>query len=440
MRASPRPLWSIACLIAVSLLFSNACFGQDEPVFSPTAGPDSPFADEREAARVSLTREQRLQLCRAILKEGSPLSLVVDALDTVGEARDKADIALVAPYVSSIEPNVALAAMDALRGFGKDALAAVEALSSDVIDAPTRKIVREQLLRDHIYTCCMRDRAVNPLQLDYAARLDELFSIGLDMDGLMLSLLREAIPDLRQDLAGMYYNRRYFYYGAPPELGPQFVEYGALVVAALAKRKPALLKRETEGLIEKSPPQGYNYYYGQVRQPATRELCGFLALNGRSEPMLKMISDMEMTMRFQQDSGYIAGVHVDIAAAMLSGGVKDARAPGPSEAPRGTFDIATIMEHIETAITLASASGLPVASQARYVKARLLVMQGDDGGALRELEESIEASDEPLLLLGVDAAFAELASERRFQTLLDYTALISRRVPESLRPFKAGAR
>ncbi len=435
---SRLPLWSIGCLLVVSALLSPACQAQDEPVFSPTAGPDSPFADEREAARLSLSREERLQQCRAILREGRPFSQVVEALDTVARAREKSDIGLVAAYVSSLEPNVALAAMDALRGFGKDALSGVEALGSSVIDAPTRKMVREQLLRDHIYACCMRDRAVNPLQLDYTSRLDELYSIGLDMDALMLSQLREAIPDLRQDLAGIYFNRRYYFYGMQPEVGPQFIEYGALVIAALATKNPAQLKRETEGLVEKSTPQGYNYYYGQVRQPATRELCGFLAKNGRAEPMLKMISDMEMTMRFQQDSGYIAGVHVDIAAVMMSGGVKDA---GKGDRlPSGPFDIGTIVEHIDTAIMLASASGLPVASQARYLKARLLVVQGDEGGALRELEESIEASDEPMLLLGVDAAFANLVSERRFQVLLEYTSLISRRVDESSRPFKAGAR
>ncbi|CAG0932923.1 hypothetical protein PLCT1_02212 [Planctomycetaceae bacterium] len=437
---SRLPLWSITCLLAASLL-APACMAQGEPVFSPTAGPDSPFADEREAARADLTREERLQDCRTILREGSPGGQIVDAIDTVASARDKADVGLVAPYVSSIEPNVALAAMDALRAFGKAALAGLEALGNDVIDAPTRKLVREQLLRDHIYTCCLRDRAVNPLQLDYASRLDELYSIGLDMDALMLSLLREAIPDLRQDLGGTYFNRRYYYYGWQPEQGPQFIEYGALVIAALAKKKPAQLKRETEGLVEKSTPQGYNYYYGQVRQPATRELCGFLAQNGINEPMLKMISDMEMTMRFQQDSGYIAGVHIDIAAAMMSGGVKDARPASASfSLPKGAFEVALIMEHIDTAISLSGSSGLPVASQARYLKARLLMVQGDDGGALRELEESIEASDEPILLLGVDAAFTNLAAERRFQTLLDYTSLISRRVDESSRPYKAGAR
>lgn len=63
---------------------------------------------------------------------------------------------------------------------------------------------------------------------------------------------------------------------------------------------------------------------------------------------------------------------------------------------------------------------MPAASLARYLKARLLVAQGDDGGALRELEESIEASDQPSLLLGVDGAFASLSSERRFQLLLQY--------------------
>jgi hypothetical protein len=434
------PLWSIICLIAVSALFAPLCTAQGEPVFSPTEGPDSPFAEEREASRISLTPDQRLAQCRAILKEGTPSGQIVDSIDIVARAKDKSDIGLVAPYVSSIEPNVALAAMDALRAFGRDALATLEALSSSVIDAPTRKLVREQLLRDHIYKCCLRDRFVNPLQLDYSSRLDELFSIGADIDGLMLSLLREAVPDLRQDLSGMFLNRRY-YYGEQPDLGPQFVEYGALVIAALARKKPAQLKRETEGLIEKSPPQGYNYYYGQVRQPASRELCSFLAQNGLTEPMMKMISDMEMTMRYQQDTGYIAGVHIDIAACMMGGGVKDARAASASFAlPKGPFELALIAEHIDTALQLAGPSGLPVASQARYLKARLLMAQGDDGGALRELEESIEASDEPMLLLDVDAAFANLAAERRFQTLLEYTSLISRRVDESARPFKAGAR
>jgi hypothetical protein len=208
----------------------------------------------------------------------------------------------------------------------------------------------------------------------------------------------------------------------------------------LARRKPDVLKRETDGLMEKNPQQTYPYYWGQVRQSATRELACFLARTGQSAAATKMVSDMEMTLRYQQDPGFVAGVHLDIAAAMMSGGVKDAGKHGEGPLAAGPFESGVIMEHIETALQLTGQSGMPVASQARYLKARLLVAQGDDGGALRELEDSIEASDEPSLLLGVDGAFSGLASERRFQMLLQYTALISRRVEESARPYKAAGR
>ncbi|CAG0970924.1 hypothetical protein PLCT2_01346 [Planctomycetaceae bacterium] len=427
-------------LMAVEVLFAPVLGAQGGPVFSPTAGPDSPFADERALAGIGMTRAERLEAARAALREGTPLSRIVPAIDTVTRARDKADIALLAPCVASLDPAVSMAAMAALRAYGKEALAALEALAPEVIDAPTRKKLREQLLRDHVVACCMRDRAVNPLQLDYEARLDELDSVNVNLELLLLSLLREALPDLRKDLNGQYFNRRYYYYVVAEETEPAIIEYGALVIAALARRKPDVLKRETEGLMEKNPQQAYPNYWGQVRQSATRELACFLARNGQSAAAIKMVSDMEMTLRSQQDAGFAAGVHLDIAAAMMSGGVKDGGKPGGFSMAAGPFESGLIMEHIETALQLTGQSGMPAASLARYLKARLLVAQGDDGGALRELEESIEASDEPSLLLGVDGAFASLSSERRFQLLLQYTALIARRVDESARPYKAAGR
>lgn len=412
-------------------------FAQGEPVFSPTSGADSPFAEEREVARAELSAAELLAAAREILRKGEPTSQVAGAIDVVARAKDKADVALVAPYVSSIEPSIADAAMSALRSFGREALAALDALRAGEVDAPTRAKVREQLLRDHIMACCYRDIAVNPLQLEFPARLDELLSIRQDLDDLMLSLLRESIADLRQDINGQYINRRYYYGYMPEEDGPKFIEYGGLVVAALARNKPDLLKRETEGLYEKNQPQGYGYYWGQVRQNATRELCCFLARNGLAGPALKMVSDMEMTLRFQQDPGFSAGVHVDIAAVMMSAGVSDAQRGNSFSFTKGPFELALITDHLDTALQGAGSLGLGVASQARYLKARLLMAQGDEGGALRELEESVEASDEPMLLLVVDTAFASLGEERRFKTLLAYTALVARRVDERARPYTA---
>jgi len=423
--------------MAVEAWLAPALGAQGEPVFSPTAGPDSPFADERAMAGFGQSRAERLEAARAILRAGDPASQVASAIDTIVRARDKADIALIAPCTASLDPAVAMGATAALRAYGKEALAALEALAPEALDAPTLKKLREMLLRDHVQACCLRDRAINPLQLDFEARLDELDSINENLDVLLLSLLREALPDLRKDLNGQYYNRRYYYYLPAENDEPAFIEYGALVIAALARRKPEVLKRETEGMMEQNSAPSYYNYWGQARQSATRELACFLARNGQSAAAVKMVSDMESMLRYQPDPAFAAGVHLDVAAAMMSSGVKDPRKPVGFSLAAGPFESAVIMEHIETALQAAGQSSLPVASQARYLKARLLIAQGDDGGALRELEESIEASDEPMLLLGVDGAFASLAGERRFQTLLQYTALIARRVAESARPFKA---
>ncbi len=423
-------------LMAVEAWLAPALAAQGEPVFSPTAGPDSPFAEERALAGLGQSRAERLEAARAILRAGEPATQLASAIDTIVRARDKADIALIAPCAASLDPAVAMGASAALKAYGRDALAALEALAPQALDAPTRKKLREMLLRDHVQACCRRDRAINPLQLEYEARLDELDSINENLDVLLLSLLREALPDLRKDINGQYFNRRY-YYLPTEDSEPAFIEYGALVIAALARRKPEVLKRETEGLMDQNAPPSYHNYWGQMRQSATRELACFLARNGQSAAAVKMVSDMESMLRYQPDPAYAAGVHLDVAASMMSSGVKDERKPGRFSLAAGPFEAAVIMEHIETALQAAGQSSLPVASQARYLKARLLIAQGDDGGALRELEESIEASDEPMLLLAVDGAFASLAEERRFQTLLQYTALIARRVDENARPFKA---
>jgi len=431
-----RQAWLTAWLLAASLIFSPLLPSQEASIFSDTSGPDSPFAMERDLARHELSEGDRLVRCRGILREGVQVGQFIEAIDTLAAAREKTDIALIAPYIVYIQPEIAFSAMQALRSYGKAALTTVDALGQDVIDAPTKKKVRERLLKDHIYACCQRDRSVNPYQIDYEGRFDELYSIEAEIDTLMLNMLREAMPDLRQDLSGSYFNRRY--YGMVFDQEPSFLSYGALAVAALARRNPALLKREVWELAEGGKEMRGYYYGNQVREPLTREVCFFLARNGKSEPLMSMIGDLEMSNRWISDPGYSASVHVEIAACLMAGGLAPAkRSIQPDITQYAGADVSTIIERLDAALQLVGPQGMPVASHARYLKARLLMHQGDDGGALRELEESMESSDDPLLLLTVDSAFKALAGERRFQNLLAYAALIERRVAENLRPFKS---
>lgn len=391
-----------------------------EPVFSDTSGPSSPHADERMHALAALSRPELLAGCRALLAaEGSQAADLVLAIEVLGRERDKADISLIAPCIVHAEPEVAAAAMQALRGYGNSALKVIEALGADVIDAPTRKKAQEQLLKDHIYACCRRDQAVNPYQLDFESRFDELFSVQVDLLPIMLGLLRESLPVVRQDLGGVYFNRRY-YYGWMPSNEPEFVSYGALAVAALGRRWPEVLRREVWDLVDTQFNSNSYYYGGQVREPVTREICYFFARNGRAEHLLKMVSDLDMSTRWTQDRGFTATVHCEIAACLMA----------------GNGDLVQAAERLDSALELVEATGLPAASQARFLRARLRLTQGDESGALRDIEESVEASADPMLLISVDSAFKTLAAERRFQVVLSYLELVARRVPEPARPFK----
>lgn len=75
-------------------------------------------------------------------------------------------------------------------------------------------------------------------------------------------------------------------------------------------------------------------------------------------------------------------------------------------------------------------------SQAHYLRARILIQLGEQGAALRALEDSMEASDHAMLMTLVDDAFEPLAGERKFKTILRYCELASRRVDESRRPWQ----
>lgn len=384
---------------------------------------------------------QRLELARAVLREGHGPSRLAEAIAIVARARDKSDLALIVPHTSSLEPVVVAAALEATRAYGREAIALLDALPAGAVDVTVRRKLREQLLRDFVVACCQRDRAINPFQLDYPSRTDEILSLGLDLEPLLLGMLRESASDLRKDLNGTFMNRRYYYNPTMDSAEPSFLEYGALAVCALWRMRPELLKREMELLVERDSPPSYGYYgWGQVRQPATRELACLLCQAGVPGPALKMVSDMESMLRYQQDPAFVAGVYLDIASVMMASGVKDRPNNAAFTLPQGPFEAAQIMDHVETAIALVGQSSLAQASYAHYLRARLLAAQGDDGGALRELEQSLESSDEPLLIMEMDVAFASLKDERRFKRLLDYIALISRRIGESERPYKAASR
>lgn len=406
-------LWLAASFLANPL-------AAQEPVFSDTRGPNSPHAHERMQALTALARPELLASCRALLaaKDSQAADLVL-AIDVLGRERDKADISLIAPCIVHAEPEVAEAAMQALRGYGNSALKVIEGLGPDVIDAPTRRKVQEQLLKDHIHACCRRDQAVNPYQLDFDSRYDELFSVQVDLLPIMLGLLRESLPVVRQDLGGVYFNRRY-YYGLAASSEPEFISYGALAVAALGRRWPEVLRREVWDLVDTQPNANSNYYGGQVREPVTREICYFFARNGRAEHLLKMVSDLDNSTRWTQDRGFTATVHCEIAACLMA----------------GNGDLVQAAERLDSALELVDATGLPAASQARFLRARLRLARGDESAALRDIEESVEASAEPMLLISVDSAFKPLAGERRFQVVLSYLELVARRAPEHARPFK----
>jgi hypothetical protein len=304
--------------------------------------------------------------------------------------------------------------MGALRTFGRDALKAVEGLSAVQVDAGTRKQVTERLLRDHIYNCCIRDVAVNPFYLEYEGRFDELYSVSQDVDELMFRMLRDSIGDIRDDISG----NRYYYYWNYQSAERPFIDYGALAVAALARKHPDRLMREASELVEVEPNNDWWWGYSN-RAPVTIEMANFFARQGNTDVMDKIITDLENNSRWMQGSQTL-GLHVRIAAMQMN-------ALGEHEAALDRLN-----EHLKQSGSALSST----VSQAHYLRARILMHLKEDGAALHALEESMEASDTAMVLTLVDSSFKGLAGERRFQTVLNYCQLAARRLDSTQRPWQ----
>src|SRR5690606_31868842 len=151
----PRRLPSlIALLWLISLLFPAALAAQSD---DDLAALDAPTAYQREIAALKLDDARLLAHYRKLLDQGAGAVQLITALERIQQEKKPEDIRLIVKYIGDLDPDVAQAAMDALRTFGRDALPAVEGLPASQVDARTRKEVIERLLKDHIYYCCQRD-------------------------------------------------------------------------------------------------------------------------------------------------------------------------------------------------------------------------------------------------------------------------------------------
>lgn len=406
------PAWLIACAILIST--GSALSAQDltEDEYESLC---SPVAIERELAAARLTKEKRLAFHRRVLDEGAGSVMLVAALERLTDEKDKSDVGRIVKYIGDLDSSVAEAAMGALRTFGREALPAVEGLSAAQVDSATRKQVIERLLKDHIESCCSRDVAINPFYLQYEGRFDELYSVTQDVDELMFRMVRDSIGDIRDDIAGT----RYYYYYYSQTWERPFIDYGALAVAALAAKHPDRLARELSELTEIENNDDWWWGYSN-RAPVTIEVATFFARRGNSSVMDKIITDLENNSRWMQGSQML-GLHVRIAAMQLN-------ALDEQEAALDRLN-----EHLKQSGSALSST----VSQAHYLRARILMQLHEDGAALRALEESMESSDTAVVLTLVDGTFAPLASERRFQTVLEYCRLASRRLEESERPWQS---
>lgn len=407
-------MWLPHCATILSLaLFAATLAAQDEPDFT---GLTAPSAVERARAAAEIDETRLLAHYREVLKDDSAsTSLVIRALDGLGRARKTEDIALIVPYINHLESSITTAAMDALRGFGRDALKAVKALDDEAVDRQTRKEVLEQLLKDHVIRCCLRDRAINPLYLGYEGRFAELYSVDADVDDLMLRLVRDAVSDIREDINGnrYYYNRYGVNYERP------FIQYGALVIAALGRHRPDELMRETSDLADvetETRTWGYNTY-----SPVTIELATFFARQDKTALVDKLINEFESSRRWR------GGGELDIQARIAALQVN----------ALGEHDAA--LNRLTENLKQAGSAYSTAVSQANYLRARILVHLGEEGAALHALEEAMEASDTPVVLALVDTTFEPLADERRYQAVVKYCELAARRLHASQRPWQPDA-
>lgn len=380
------------------------------------AGLAAPTALERETARTELG-DKVIPVYRKALKEGAAPALLVDALMELGRRRDQADIGLIARHVSSLDPHVSGAAIDALKVYGRAGLKAVQALDAKAIDAQTRKQALELLLQDHVKNCCRRDQAVNPFHFAYDGRIDELYSVDQPIDDLLLKLLRDSLPDIRADIDGT----RYYYWGYQARAEQPFIDYGGLAVAALAKRKPEALEREFGDLARVNQDDNQWYGWGNQRSSVTLELACFFAQRGQTALVDKLINDIQSMLRWQQ-ANWGAPYHVQIAVLQ--------------HVALGEHNAA--LERLNGAISTMGLDPDPNVAFAHYLRARILLTLGEEGEALHAIEEAMEAADQPPLLVLVDGAFDKLRPERRFRNVQRLCELRERMAPAGARPWRKG--
>lgn len=399
-------------LASFTLLFPALLDAQDDDL----AALDAPFAMERELAALEMDDARLLEHYRGLLDAGGGAVQLISALERIRLERSADDIRLIVKYIGDLDDGVAEAAMEALRTFGRDALPAVEALPASQVDARTRREVIERLLKDHVHRCCMRDEAINPFHLDFDDRFLELYSVSQDVDELMFSLLRDSLPDIREDING---NRYYYYWGYNPNPESPFTEYGGLAVAALASRHPERLMKEAGELADVESTDNYYYWGNASRSPVTLELANFFARRGKTALVDKIINDMESGTRWMQPNQTL-GLHVRVAAIQVV-------ALGEHEAA---------LERLTEQLKQAGSALSSTVSQAHYLRARILMQLKEDGAALHALEESMESSDAAMVMALVDSHFKPLAEERRYQAVLNYCRLAARRLDEYRRPYQ----
>lgn len=373
---------------------------------------DAPSATERAGLEAELTTEELQATFRERLEEGGPAPSLIRALVWLGRRKHEQDLPLIVKYVGHLDPAVADAAMDGLRQQGTAALAAVRKLDEKQVDGQSRKQALEQLLRDHIFRCGRRDIAVNPFRLPYKDRFAELYSVDEPLDELMLRMLRDVRADIRDEIAGM----RYWYGGQQRTETRMVLETCGLAVAALAQRMPQRLL-EVFGDLASVERDEYYYYGWYQRSSVVMELAVAFARNGKTALYDQLVSELEGSMRWGNPDQF-ARQHIQIAALQF--------------AALGEYSQA--LTRVDDHIRHLAADGMAT-SQAHYLRARILIQLGEQGAALRALEDSMEASDHAMLMTLVDDAFEPLSGERKFKTILRYCELASRRVDESRRPW-----
>lgn len=370
---------------------------------------DSPLAHERALAESALPPEELLAGARERLDEGGPAATLIQSIGLVGRERDSADLPRILRYLDDLDASVADAAMSALRAYGPRGLHALRELEAG---SGMRNKARERLLQDHILKCGRRDAAINPFRLPFDTRFDELYSVPEEIDDLILKLLREARSEIRDEIAGQ---RQYT--GAPPN---QFMGFGGLAVAALAKSRPDDLFAEFNELASTEPPQ-QQFYGWQTRRSVTMELAIFFAARGNTMLADRFISDLESGMRWGNQAQF-ARMHMQIAALETAALGEHERA------------LQRVNENVSNLV-----GDIVALSQAHYLRARMLIQLGDRGTALRALEDSMEADSHVPVAVLVDDSFASLGDDPRFQTILRFCELAQRRLNPTQRPWRPGS-